>query len=82
MHAISVFFYVKSYFYALLISLKISWPSDFDILSVLGLYLSGWYILAWPRYCTLVYVSLAAGDAGRLRILRESFLLCPTFLGS
>ena len=82
MHAISVFFYVKSYFYALLISLKFSWPSDFDILSVVGLYLSGWYILARRRYCILISLYLAAVDIGRLRIPMESFLFCPTFLGS
>ena len=56
--------------------------SDFDILFVIGLYLSGWYILARRRYCTLISLSIAAADTGRLRIPRESFLLCPTFLGS
>ena len=35
-HAIYILFYVQSYSYALLISLKIYWDSDFDILFVVG----------------------------------------------
>ena len=39
-YAISIMFYVRRYSYALLISLKCSWASDFDILFVVGSYLS------------------------------------------
>ena len=76
------YFYVRRYLYALLISLKCSWASDFDILFVVGSYLSGWYILERHQYCTLIYFSVAAVDTDILRIPRESFLLCPTFVGS
>ena len=43
---------------------------------------SGWYIIARRRYCTLISLSVAAVHNGKLRISRESFLLCPIFLGS
>ena len=82
MYALSIIFYVRRYSYALLISLKCSWASDFDILFVVELYFSGWYILARRWYFTLIYRSVAAVDIGRLRMPRESFLFCPTFLGS
>ena len=82
MYDLSIFFYVQRYLYALLISLKCSWASDFDILFVVGSYLSGWYILARHRYCTLISISVASVDIGILRIPRESLLLCPTFIGS
>ena len=82
MYASSIIFHVQRYSYALLISLKCSWASDFDILFVVELYFSGWYILARRWYFTLIYRSVAAVDIGRLRMPRESFLFCPTFLGS
>ena len=41
-YALSIIFYVQSYYYALLISLKYCWALDFDILFVKGSYLSGW----------------------------------------
>ena len=62
-----------------MISLKRSWALDFDILFVVGSYLSGWYILARRRYCTLISLSVEAVDISMLRMPRESFLFCPTF---
>ena len=41
-YALSIIFYVQRYSYALLISLKCSWASDFDICFVVGSYLPGW----------------------------------------
>ena len=81
-YALSIIFYVQRYSYALLVSLKCYWASDFDILFVVGSYLSGWYILARRRQCTLIYIYVAAVDISRLKIPRGSFLFCPTFLGS
>ena len=63
----------------LLISLKCCWASDFVILFVVGSNLSGWYILARRLYCTLISISVAVLDTGRLKITRYSFLLCPNF---
>ena len=70
MYALSVIFYVQRSSYALLISLKCSWASDFDILFVVGSYLLGWYILARRRYRTLISLSVEAVDIGRLRMPR------------
>ena len=81
-HAIYILFYMQRYSYALLITLTCSWVSDFDILFVMGSYLSGWYILPKRRCCTLISLSVAAADTGRLRKPRDSFLFCPNFLGS
>ena len=80
MYALSIIFYVQSYSYTLLISLKCSWASSCEILFVVGSHLLGLYILARRRYCTLISLSVAAVDIGRLRMPRESFLFCPTFL--
>ena len=82
MYALSIIFYVQRYLYALLISLKYSWASDFDILFVIGSYLSGWYILARCQYCTLISLSVATVDIGMLSMPRESFLFLSTLLGT
>ena len=73
---------MQMYSYASFISLKCSCASNFDILFVVGSYMSEWYFLASHRFCTLIYLSLAAEDTSRLRIPRESLLVYPIFYGS
>ena len=73
-YALSIIFYVQRYSYALLISLKCSWASDFDI------FCHRIVLVRVVDSCKTV--SVAAVDIGRLRMPRESFLFCPTFLGS
>ena len=82
MYDLSIILYVQRYFYTFLISLKCYWASYFEILFVVGSYLSGSYILARRHYCTLNSMYVAAVDIGRLSMPRYSLLLCPTFLES
>ena len=80
MYTLSILLYVRRYSYALLISLKCSWDLDFGILFFVGLYLSGWYILARSQHFTLISLSVVAVDIRGLRMPRESVIFCPTFL--